>query len=543
MNNFLKAALLLCLTVAPATAHGQSAYSIRGVIHSNNYSGAIERALSKEAGQISDELSEAQLSNIQKYYEETRYRPIWTNAKRANAKASQLVALLSRSYRHGFRPAEYGAALLSQRLNAVSTEDLATLEVALSRALIAYSHDLAAGRVAPNSVNRSIHLDPRAPTADALLDNAKRHPAFLSYVRSLEPDTPRYRRMITAMDQHRLIEDNGGWTIVPAGETLKPGMSDPKVLQLRRRLYESGDLAIVSLEGDAYDETVEQAVKRFQARHGLAVDGAAGPNTLKEMNVSISQRIAQMELNLERRRWLKDNLGDRFVFVNLADQKLRLIELGRQIWETPVIIGKTYHATPVFTESMEYIVLNPNWNIPQSIAVKEMLPQLRRDPGSLLRKNIAVKTGWGQGASEIDPYRLDWRRVSEDNFDYRLQQGPGDDNALGRLKFMFPNRHNIYIHDTPAKSLFSRTQRALSHGCIRAFEPELLATKILDGQGWSIADINAVLRSGERRVVSLKRPMPVYVTYLTAWVDESNFVQFRRDVYGRDGKLGKALQR
>lgn len=528
------AVILAVILVRPALSYAQTGSLAP-------YNGAIRNALEQPSEVADDELSETQLNEIQKFYQSNGYHPIWTSIDGVNQKALALGTILANSYLHGFVPSDYAAKRIGARLFAKGSAGLARLEVDLSRSFVAYAHDLTAGRVDPNTVSRRNYLNPDAPSVARILSSATNRESIAAYAKELEPDTPRYRRVLIGLNRLRHKALTGGWVILPSGPALKPGDKAARVVQLRVRLTESGDLPPGQHQGMIYDESVAEGVKKFQARHGLVTDGITGRNTLSEMNKSLSERISQMELSLERMRWRKDDLGSRFVFVNLADQHLTLVENDRPVWRSRLIVGRTYHATPVFSEKMEYIVLNPNWNIPRSIAANEMLPLLRRDPTALSARNISVKTGWGDTARVIDPRSVNWQTVGRQSFPYRLQQGPGPNNALGRIKFMFPNRFNVYIHDTPTKHLFARARRTLSHGCMRVQNPIELARHILDGQGWSKARISSALRTGKRRVVGLSNPWPVYVTYLTAWTDENGINHFRPDIYGRDKKLRRAL--
>ena len=487
------------------------------------------------------DLSQAQLSAIDEYYESIGYVPLWTSPTGAMRKAHDLVAILSNSHRHGLRQGDYALKRIRRQLSASSLNDLARLEVNLSKAFVAYAHDLTVGRIDPERVSRSIHFDPKAEPVASLLKRAATAESLKPLLRDLEPSIPQYRRLIRKIAEYEHVAANGGWSPVSANKPLKLGGVDEAVVALRIRLTESGDLPPGNRTGTEYDAVVANGVRTFQSRHGLAVDGVAGPNTLREMNISVLDRIAQMDFSLERLRWMRDDLGPRHVFVNLADQFLTLVDNDRIAWRSRLVVGKAYHATPVFAEKMTYLVFNPNWNIPRSIATKEMLPKLRKDPTALERRNIKVLTGWGEDAQVVDPRQVNWRSISRKNFPFRFRQGPGSNNALGSVKFMFPNRFNIYIHDTPSKSLFSRVTRTFSHGCMRVQNPHKLAELLLDEQGWSDVDIQTTLQLGDRRVISLKKPWPVYVTYLTAWVDEDGVMQFRRDVYGRDKRLQKAL--
>ena len=287
---------------------------------------------------------------------------------------------------------------------------------------------------------------------------------------------------------------------------------------------------------DAYDEVTVAAVKKFQRRHGLTDDGVIGPTTLKQMNIPTAKRIRQLEVNLERRRWLDREPGGFYVFANLADQELKVVNNGKTIHTARIVVGKTYHKTPVFTEEMTYLVINPYWNVPSSIANKEYLPKLKEDAGYLQRQGIRVLNKSGK---VVNPYSVNWAGMSR--MPFRLRQDTGDKNALGRIKFMFPNKYNVYIHDTPSKSLFKKDLRVFSHGCMRVQDPTKLAEVILGRQDWTLNKINNQIASGKRRIVKLKQKVPVYVTYITAWVNKDGSANFRRDIYGRDETLAEHL--
>ncbi|HFC04893.1 MAG TPA: peptidoglycan-binding protein, partial [Rhizobiales bacterium] len=343
-----------------------------------------------------------------------------------------------------------------------------------------------------------------------------------------------------ALAKYREMAAEGEWPKIAKGKPLKAGMDDPRVPTLRIRLLASGDLkSNETPQSTIYDQTLVAAVKAFQRRHGAEDDGVVGPNTLKALNVPLSYRIKQMVINLERRRWMKDDLGKRYIFVNLADQFLKVVDTlatrEKTIFTARVVVGKPYYDTPIFDDEMEYLVINPYWNVPSSIANKEYLPKLRRDPGYLKRQNIRIISASG----EINPYSVNWNTVSR--IPYRLRQDTGKRNALGRIKFMFPNQFNVYIHDTPAKSLFNRDTRYFSHGCVRVQNPVKLAGILLKPQGWTISRIQKQIASGKRRIVSLKKKIPVHVTYLTAWVNKDGQINFRKDIYKRDQKLINAL--
>lgn len=475
---------------------------------------------------------------IQGFYQGRVFQPLWVSEQGLNPHGEMLLAAFERAGEHALDPQDYAPDRLRDLAGAArDTAALAELEVAISNTFVIYANHLTAGRVKPNEVNRSLNLFPKAPDPSVVLEYVESSEDFATAIDGLSPNTPNYARLKTALADYRAKEAAGGFTPVPEGETLKPGMTDARLDTLRQRLAEQDLFSPGSHSGTVYDGALVEAVKLFQERHGLEVDGIIGKATLAEINVPISTRIGQMELNMERRRWMPDDLGPRYVFVNLADQNLKVVEDDKTVHTTRVVVGKPFHATPVFSDEMTYAEVNPYWTVPYSIATTEYLPMLQRDPGALQGKNIRVFSG----NREIDPWSVAWSSYSRASFPFTLRQDPGEGNALGRIKFMFPNKFNIYIHDTPSKSLFSRAQRSFSHGCIRAEAPFDLGEALLGPDGWTKAKLETVRDSGERRVIKLSKPLPVHLTYLTAWVNKDGSVHFRADIYERDKVLAKAI--
>jgi murein L,D-transpeptidase YcbB/YkuD len=295
-------------------------------------------------------------------------------------------------------------------------------------------------------------------------------------------------------------------------------------------------------DATVFDQALENAVIRFQRRNGLNPDGIVGPLTIAALNVPVESRVRQIELNLERMRWTSRNLGHRYIMVNIAGFKLDVIENGNKIMSMDVIVGKPYWHTPVLSETMTYIVLNPTWNIPESIAAEEILPIIRENPDYLNMKNIKVMSHWSQNASEINSRTVKWFEIDEDDFNYKLIQEPGPSNPLGNIKFIFPNEYNVYLHDTPGKGLFSRNIRSFSHGCIRIENPLDLAEYLLaENLGWSRDKILSVIKKHKTQIVYFSNPIRIHLLYLTAWVDDQGILQFRNDIYGRDEQLYMAL--
>ncbi|HTN97318.1 MAG TPA: L,D-transpeptidase family protein, partial [Nordella sp.] len=423
---------------------------------------------------------------------------------------------------------------------AKTPRELAELEFLLTRAFIDFGRDINRGIVAPQTAGKENAISSKELGALTLIDGAERADSIADYVKSLEPQTPEYQRLKSALASYREIETMGGFPVIGKGAALKPGMSDKRILAIRKYLLLTGDLpATANKETEFYDVDLVAAVKWFQYRHGLTEDGIMAETTFEAMNVPVADRIQQLELNMERRRWMDDDLGKFYILVNIADQELKVVKDGKTVHTARVVVGKPFARTPVFSEKMKYIVINPYWNVPPNIANNEYLPKLRRNPGVLKRERIRVFAGNGDSGREVDPYSVNWS--SFNRMPYSLRQDSGPKNALGRVKFMFPNRFNVYLHDTPAKSLFDRDLRVFSHGCIRVQDPLDLAAILLADQGWSRARIDEQVAQGGQRIVNLKTQIPVHITYMTAWANKDGSIHFRRDVYKRDEQLVQVL--
>ncbi len=488
------------------------------------------------------------VSALQDFYADRVYKPVWFGDDRLLSSARGVPELLASVVSDGLRPEDYGYSELSRAVDAyrASRRPLtpAELELKLTDSVLAYASDMLRGRVRPENVHSGWESAPRDMDLARYLQDALEDGRLLAALKRLAPQHVHYDRLRALLARYRQVERAGGLAAVPAGETLKPGMRAERVAALRRRLIQTGDLSEPAHGAgpDLFDAPLESAVKRYQARHGLDPDGVVGPVTLASLNVPLARRIRTIELNMERWRWLPQDLGERFIAVNIAGFQLGVIEHGEVTMLMPVVVGKRYHATPVFSGTMTYLVFSPYWNVPQSIAVNEILPKLREDPSYLERESMQVFRGWEQPITPLNPAAIDWDRVSARNFPYRFRQLPGPDNALGRVKFMFPNKYSVYLHDTPAQALFSRASRDFSHGCIRVSEPMKLAEHLLrDKPGWDADRIAAAANRGVEQSVPLATPWPVHVLYWTAWVGSEGEVNFRDDVYGRDDQLAEAL--
>jgi len=522
--------VVICLGALPTVAAGQAPKQV-----------AAEIAQIVRDGQVpfGEDIEEDRLFQVYAYYHLRGFTPIWVRDDGPKTKGRELLAVLRNAGADGLDPNDYYVDRLGELIEQDDVRSLARLDLLLTRAFLDYGRDLSAGRIAPASVDSEVHLNPEAIDAGTLIHGAEQADDIGPYAVSLAPQTDEYARLVAMLAEYREIAAQGGWPTVPDGETLKPGMDDPRVRDLRLYLGETGDYL-----GDAYDpsavfdDDLVEAVKAFQERHGIDVDGVVGRATLAAINTPIEDRIATMELNLERRRWMQDDPGPRYVFVNLADQYLKVVDGARTIHAAKLVVGKPYLRTPVFNETMKYVVINPTWTVPASIARNEYLPKLQKNPGALEAQNIHIYAG----SERISPYSINWPAMSKSSFRYTLRQDAGPGNALGVIKFMFPNAYSIYIHDTPSKGLFARSQRTFSHGCMRVEDPVALGEIILGAQGWTQDRIRRTVQSGKTTVVNLESPIPVHVTYLTAWVNKDGTVHFRDDVYGRDKRLREGIE-
>ncbi len=340
-----------------------------------------------------------------------------------------------------------------------------------------------------------------------------------------------FGRQTYGIERYAAIADDGDWPTVADGPTLEPGTADARVPDLRRRLAISGDYVGAPGEDELFDAELVAAVERFQRRHGLAVDGEVGPATRRALNVSAAARLAQLRRSAARLDALEPRFGERYVVVNLPAFELRYVRDGRVAHGTDVIIGSRDDQTIEFSDEIDHVVFNPYWHVPASIAAEEIIPDLRADAARMEQRGFQVVDANG---TTLAPTAVDWNTVSAQDLPYRFRQGPGAGNALGEVKFMFPNRHAIYLHDTPSKSLFARPMRALSHGCIRVRDPLLLAERLLEPEGFDRDAIDGWVETRRNHHVYLDQPVPVHLVYVTSWVDADGLVHFRDDVYARD---------
>lgn len=481
-------------------------------------------------------------------YKELGYQPLWLKATGPRPEARGLVEGIRDIRREGLDPTDYHLRTLEGLLDAPNPQARVALEVLLSDAWLTLARHLANGKVQPRRADPNWHIPPQPLDPLRLLREQLGKPLDpLAQLSELAPPQPEYRHLREALALYRGYAAAGGWPELPDGPKLSPGDQDVRLPLLRQRLRMTGELADPVSAPELtnplfYDEDTVQAVRRFQAHHGLEEDGIVGRATRSALNVSAEARARQIELNMERWRWLPRKWEKPFILANMAGFELALMDEGQEPLVMRTIVGQRYRSTPAFTRNLTHLVLNPHWHVPSRIAREDILPELRKDPAYVQKKKLHFYTRLDGEMTKVDPTEIDWHAVSENGFPYRIRQDPGPVNALGRIKFVMPNSFDIYLHDTPKRHLFERPVRTFSSGCIRVEKPVELALRLLRGDKfWTLDRLQAAIDSRATRTLTLPRQVPVYLVYLTAWVDQAGKVQFRGDIYKRDAQLEMAL--
>ncbi len=474
------------------------------------------------------------------FYRNNGFDPVWVGETPEHlVRRAALIQALSTTDLHGLPAARYDVqSLLTQMQNARTTRDLGMVEAELSRVFVKYASDLKSGAVTPSQIDNGLVRYVERLSADEHLERLTSTDGA-KYFKALAPQTRQYRAL---MKQKKGLEDliaQGGWGATVPVTKLERGDSGASVIKLRNRLVSMGYLRPTA--NPLYDDTVVAAVRAFQTAHGLEPDGVAGKGTITEINRPASDRLKAVLVALERERWLPEMRGERHILVNQADFSAKIVDDGQVTFQTRAVIGKNTHdrRSPEFSDEMEHMVINPSWYVPRSIITKEYLPKLRANPHAVGHIQITDRSG-----RQVNRGAVDFNQFTARNFPFSMRQPPSKSNALGLVKFMFPNKHNIYLHDTPQKSLFAREVRAFSHGCIRLAQPFEFAYALLAKQEEDPkAFFHRVLNTGKETKVNLDKPVPVHLIYRTAYIGPKGEVQYRRDVYDRDRKIWEALQK
>lgn len=482
---------------------------------------------------------------LQTVYKNRAYAPLWVEQDELNDSGQALLRTLADAHEHGLDPTDYSLDAIRnqiEKLDSNKPDIQADTELRLSSAYLAYAEDMLTGRFPPK-LDKKWHYPVPSMDAAAQLTQAADSDDIAKTLAGLAPTLKDYQVLVEARKKLVTIMNRGGWSPIQLTETLEPGQTHSDVSELRKRLQQEG-----YYDGDdksqTYDQALQSAVKSFQRAHGLNDDGRLGAKTRKWLNVSAIEKLRSIDINLERMRSLPRDLGERYVWVNLTNYRVKGVIDGQTDIDMRVVIGKQQldMQTPAFADVIQYVEINPYWNIPESITIGEMAPAMLADPNYLASKNIKVLDGWGDNADEIDPSEINWNAVANGEVTFRLRQEPGNGNALGRMKIMFPNDYNIYLHDTPAGALFSRDDRTFSHGCIRLHKPKDMTLWVLSDHQWGMSDLQDVLDSMENTRINLKKPIPVYIVYLTAWADDQGNIQYRDDFYNRDAGFHQVMR-
>ena len=519
----------------------QSASMLAGVAFSALVSfGCVAPSWAASTETFSMTVAEASADDqaVSAFYQSRAYEPLWTGAEDAARRAAFFQAL-DHVEDHGLPASRYDAAGLRTAFAAVQSEhQRAKLEVAVTKAFLTYARDVQTGFLIPSKVAAGIVREVPVRDPRAMLDQfAVADPA--AFLASLPPATAQYAALQKARLDLVTAIANGGWGAPVPASRLEPGDEGGAVVALRDRLVAERYMAPSVTR--TFDSDMQRAVQLFQMDNGLTADGVAGEGTIAELNRTPAERLRSVMVAMERVRWMNGvPLGSRHIWVNLPDFTAKVIDDGKVTFETVTVVGMNQkdRRSPEFSDQMEFMVINPTWNVPRSITVKEYLPMLQKNPNAARHLRIVDRNG-----RQIDRTQVDFTQFTERNFPFSMSQAPSDDNALGLVKFMFPNQWNIYLHDTPSKPLFEKEVRAFSHGCIRLGRPFDLAYTLLALQSSDPKGLfKSYLDTGRESVLKLESPVPVHLVYFTAWPNAKGHIEYRRDVYGRDAEIFEAMK-
>lgn len=520
---------LLCLLL-PAVAQAASAWPAQ----SSDY---LQQLLKNNPQRLA-ELDEPVL---RAFYKQRQYKPLWSDEKGRLNRAYDLLQAIVNAGDEGLNPADYFVDEIRKHWQATGLDESIRLDLLLTAALYRYSNHVYSGRFKPADIDVDWHIQNEILDVASLFVDVARNKSIVALLKALPPQHSGYQSLKKALSRYRDIERQGRWQIFDKGPTLEPGMQHAQVVQLRQRLEITGDLS-EGADTDIFDHGLAEAVKSYQQRQGIMVDGNVGPQTRRSLNIPVGDRIRQIRINMERWRWMPRKLGKRYLMVNMTGFELYFVENGLPVLSMPVIIGKSYRATPSFSGLLSTMEYNPYWTIPTNLVIKDIIPHQIRDPSYLKRKSIRVFRGWGKNVREIDPKAVKWSQLDKEKFPYWLRQDPGPKNALGQVKFLFSNPYEIYLHGTPDRHLFDREVRTFSSGCIRVKDPIRLSSYLLsDGSQQMEEEILSTIHLDTNQSVRLPSAVRIYLVYGTAWVDPEGKLNFRHDIYGRDAVLNRAF--
>lgn len=509
---------------------------------------SLSLALMLEPGDIKRRLSSATslalkksaVEDLQRLYAARQYQAIWLTATAELPSLDIALDFIATADTEGLDSQDYQLQQLRHLRQGLqqSAEVAAELELRTSNAILTLAKDLSRGRLSATAADPDWHISQPTFDAVAFLLEALKSNKLLKSLQGLSPQNPSYQRLKQTLARYRQhIIDHPTWIHIPTTPSIRPSTADDIIPLIRQRIaqaYTIDSIAEFQLTSDVsrqYDDELVAAIKAFQTQHGLNADGIIGKNTIRALNIPLAWKIRQLRIAMERLRWLPRNLGKRYLMVNTSGFRLTAVEQNEHALSMRIIVGRDYRSTPSFNGALSHMILNPHWNVPTSIATKDLLPKQQKDPSFFASGNYKIFSNHSRNET-IDPSTINWHALKK-GFPYVLRQEPGAHNALGRIKFMFPNSFDIYLHDTPSKSLFQKDIRTFSSGCIRLEKPLELASFALGEQSLS-EDFLKHFDSGATKTMHLRKPLPIYLVYITAWVDEHEKVHFSPDIYGRD---------
>lgn len=483
---------------------------------------------------------------LSEIYHKYGLSPLWVSSDGPGEIAVKILDTLKNSDTEGLNPADYSVNEMTELWDSQITKELARLDTLITLSLIKYVHDVSRGQIKLRDIDPVLFSEAGdadfnpLDTVETVL-NTRDLSAFFA---ELPPAHSHYKELKKSLKIYLDLAKQGGWEKIPQGENIWPGDRDDRITAIIKRLAATGDLLLLVQDDSRYEYTLLPSIKQFQARHGLNSDGVIGPQTLAAMNIPIHETIRKIMINMARWRWQDHDLGEKYILVNIANFHLFGFDQEELKINFPVIVGELQNQTPVFSDHVEHVTFNPYWNITPNIAQNEVLTDLRNDPFHLVKRHIRLYSSWQEDAVELDSTTMDWPTISKDQISlFKLRQDPGPWNALGNVKFIFPNKYDVYLHATTDQHLFEKKVRNFSHGCIRVSDPLSLAEFILSHEegSWNKEEIEEIINQGERKVVITEAQIPVHITYQTTWVGGDALIYFSSDIYDRDGKLGQAL--
>lgn len=557
MRNFMKTGLLFTFCILAYSTVAQS-YSKREKRFEAQYKNHAEitaeiqkscEQLAKNKHLTFDGEQVIATNFIPEFYKSRDYQPAWDDYD----VFMEILKAADGVEANGLKPEDYHVPAidsLEKRIVGTNKREVynstwvAEFDILITDALFTYAYHLLYGKTDPVSFDANWNFNQRAfpPGMIDTLTTAINNRDIVRRLKNTEPQFPGYLKMKQALAQYKMIALNGGWGTISSNEVIKPGDSSLVIPQIRKRLYISRDLTdTLNFESTMYDDTLLFDVQRFQQKHGLNEDGVIGKNTYAAFNIPVEEKIKMLKVNMERDRWVSHAFSNYFVLVNIAAFEAYIFENGKRIHTTRTVVGRTYHQTPIFAAKLDYVEFNPTWTVPTSIFRNEMLAKIKADPSYLDKHHLEVVTFQGK---VVDASSINFAEVTPStSFPYMLRQKPGPWNALGQVKFIFPNKFSVFLHDTPSRGVFAREERNLSHGCIRVENPIDFAEIILKDTDYSREKIDAIVRSDETQRIILNKKPDVMLLYWTASLGENGELRFFNDVYNRDKKVYDALNK